>query len=92
MIFVLAGVLAVLPLPTFFFYVPLFLVALILGIVAIAQERKGIGISIIFAVVFGGPVLVLVGWVLSAALLGSSMASIGANATNAPISVPSPNP
>jgi hypothetical protein len=60
------------PLPTFFIYGPLFLVAFILGIVAIAQKRLGSGIGLLLATIIGSPIAVAIAWCLGLLLIGSA--------------------
>lgn len=70
--FGVAAVVLFIPLPTWFIYVPLFLVSFILGIVAMAQGRVASGLTLILANVIGGPVLVVVAWVLGLATWGTA--------------------
>lgn len=73
--FGLATILALIPLPTFFVYIPLFLVALIMAIVALAQGRTANGLTLLLSTILGGPVIVLVAWIF-----GFAAWSVGANA------------
>ena len=59
------------PLPTFFIYGPLFLVAFILGIVAIAQKRLGSGLGLLLATIIGSPVAVLIAWTIGILTISS---------------------
>lgn len=56
-----AVILVPIPLPTVFFYGPLFLVSLILAIVAIAQGRTGSGITLVLFSVAGIPIAMAIG-------------------------------